>query len=283
MWELPFDVDALRLDIATSSDAEPTTEYDPPIEDFTTSDAVLRDGEQYLIMQFKNQVGWGAVLHRKLRIDTIPPEAFAISVRAGNSPTAFPLLTFEANDVTSGIERYEMTIADSEVIEITPDEAKLGYLLGELKDGTYTVRVTAYDYAGNSTESSVPVLITAGWLPPLETVEERSVWEFFSGKNLVIIILLGIILFLLIHMMLERKRHTRKEEKLRKETKEIQDQMEKIFSALRDEIYEQINTITKRPRLSKKEKEAVEGLHQALEVSETLIEKEIGDVKEILK
>ncbi|MCD5381705.1 MAG: hypothetical protein LR017_00130 [Candidatus Pacebacteria bacterium] len=283
VWELPFDVDALRLDIATSSDAEPTTEYDPPIEDFTTSDAVLRDGEQYLIMQFKNQVGWGAVLHRKLRIDTMPPEAFAISVRAGNSPTAFPLLTFEANDVTSGIERYEMTIADSEAIEITPDEAKLGYLLGELKDGTYTVRVTAYDYAGNSTESSVPVLITAGWLPPLETVEERSVWEFFSGKNLVIIILLGIILFLLIHMMLERKRHTRKEEKLRKETKEIQDQMEKIFSALRDEIYEQINTITKRPRLSKKEKEAVEGLHQALEVSETLIEKEIGDVKEILK
>ena len=59
--------------------------------------------------------------------------------------------------------------------------------------------------------------------------------------------------------------------------------MEKIFSALRDEIYDQIVTITKRPRLSAKEKEAVEGLHQALEVSETLIEKEISDVKKILK
>ena len=59
--------------------------------------------------------------------------------------------------------------------------------------------------------------------------------------------------------------------------------MEKIFSALRDEIYDQINTITKRQRLSKKEKEAVENLNQALEVSETLIEKEIGDVEKILK
>ena len=32
-----------------------------------------------------------------------------------------------------------------------------------------------------------------------------------------------------------------------------------------------------------KEKEAVEGLNQALEVSETLIEKEITDVSKILK
>ena len=59
--------------------------------------------------------------------------------------------------------------------------------------------------------------------------------------------------------------------------------MEKIFSALRDEIYDQINTITKRKRLSAKEKDAVESLTQALEVSETLIEKEINDVKTILK
>jgi hypothetical protein len=74
-----------------------------------------------------------------------------------------------------------------------------------------------------------------------------------------------------------------REEKLRRETRDIQDQMEKIFSALRDEIYDQINTITKRKRLSKGEKEAVDGLHQALEVSETLIEKEINDVKTILR
>jgi hypothetical protein len=59
--------------------------------------------------------------------------------------------------------------------------------------------------------------------------------------------------------------------------------MEKIFSALRDEIYDQIMSITKSKRLSPKEKEAIEGLTQALEVSETLIEKEINDVKAILK
>jgi predicted transcriptional regulator len=92
-----------------------------------------------------------------------------------------------------------------------------------------------------------------------------------------------VIILQTIYIWFEMKRSKERDEKLRRETREIQDQMEKIFSALRDEIYDQINTITKRKRLSAKEKGAVEGLTQALEVSETLIEKEISDVKTILK
>ena len=91
-----------------------------------------------------------------------------------------------------------------------------------------------------------------------------------------------IIIFEFLYILYERNKLFKKEEKIRKETMEVQDQMQKIFSALRDEIYDQINNITKRPRLSKKEKEAVDGLNKALEVSETLIEKEIKDVKQML-
>jgi len=114
-------------------------------------------------------------------------------------------------------------------------------------------------------------------------VDEKSFWDYFSPVNLFIFFLLVIILLLTIYIWYERKQLKIKEEKLRRETREVQDQMEKIFSALRDEIYDQVNAITKRKRLSKNEKEAVEGLNQALEVSETLIEKEINDVKAILK
>jgi Cohesin domain len=282
-WETPFDVDELALDISTSSDFNPVTKYDPPIDEIALNDTLLIDGIQYLTIQYKNQVGWGAILHRKILIDTIPPEKFVINVRAGNSATAFPLLTFEAKDGISGIERYEMTIADGEPIPITPDEAKLGYMLKNLEDGTYTIKVMAYDLAGNKTESSVPVLITSGWTPPLEVVVTGSIWDIFKGKNLIIIFLILLIAGLVTYIVSLKKTQEHKEQKLRKETKEIQDQMEKIFSALRDEIYDQINMITKRERLSKKEREAVEGLNQALEVSETLIEKEITDVSKILK
>jgi len=282
-WTVPFDVSSMKLDIATSADSEPQTVYDPLIEELSTNEQILIDGVQYLTLQFKNQVGWGGILHRKLMIDTLPPEKFAINVRAGNSPTSFPLITFEARDITSGIEHYEMTIADKEAVVITPDEARLGYLLKDLEDGTYTVRVVAFDFAGNKTESSVPVLITSGWHPPVVVVATTSIGDFFSGKNLIIILLLLMIIGQFMYILYKRKLQEQKEQKLRKETREIQDQMEKIFSALRDEIYDQINLITKRERLSKKEKEAVEGLNQALEVSETLIDKEITDVSKILK
>lgn len=282
-WDVPFDVDVLALDMSTSSEFEPKTVYDPPIEQLSLNEEVLTDGVQYLTMQYKNQVGWGAILHRKLLIDTLPPEQFTIDVHAGNSASAFPLLTFDADDITSGIAKYEMTIAGGETIEVTPDEAKIGYLLKEMEDGTYTIKVVAFDFAGNKTESTVAVLITAGWHPVVEVVAVTSVWDLFKGKNLVILLLLVALISQISYMLFLRKQHEHKEQKLRKETREIQEQMEKIFSALRDEIYDQINMITKHERLSRREKEAVEGLNQALEVSETLIEKEITDVSKILK
>lgn len=283
-WEVPFDVDVLALDMSTSSEFEPKTVYDPPIEQLSLNEEMLQDGIQYLTMQYKNQVGWGGILHRKIMIDTIPPEPFKIQVFQGNSSSSFPFLTFEAHDPTSGIQKYEMVVDNREPAEITPDEAKLGYMLKDIVDGTYTVKITAFDFAGNKTESTVAVIITAGWRPPSEIAAGGSIWDFFKdGKNISILILLMLLLGQTGYMVYTRKQHEQKEQKLRKETREIQDQMEKIFSALRDEIYDQINMITKHERLSKKEREAVEGLNQALEVSETLIEKEITDVSKILK
>jgi hypothetical protein len=286
-WTLPFDVNVVAVELATSSDNQPDTHktavMDPPTSEFKVTKDTIHDGIQYLSIKYKNQVGWGAVLNRKIKVDTTAPEPFTIDVRAANSTTGFPLLNFAASDTTSGIDYYDLTIADKEPIRVTPDEAKLGYLLKELVDGTYTVKVVAYDKAGNSQESTVAVLITAGWIKPTDIVKQASIWDLLTATNLFIAFLFLIIIFQFAYLWYDRKQNKIREEKLRRETREIQDQMEKIFSALRDEIYDQINLISKRPRLSKKEKEAVEGLNQALEVSETLIEKEINDVKTILK
>ncbi len=286
-WTLPFDVNAVAIEIATTSDNEPNLNsdsiIDPPVDEFRVTKDIVTDGLQYLSIRFKNQVGWGAVLNRKLQIDTSAPELFVVEVRTGSTPSSFPLITFEANDKTSGIDFYELTIADNEPIRVTPDEAKLGYLLKELEDGTYTVKVIAHDKAGNIRESTKAVLITAGWIKPVENLEEKSFWDFLTPVNLFIFFLIVVLILMVVYVWYEKKQLKIKEEKLRRETREVQDQMEKIFSALRDEIYDQVNMITKRKRLSKSEREAVEGLNQALEVSETLIEKEINDVKAILK
>lgn len=286
-WTLPFDVDAVAIEISDNPDNRPEDNEDvilePAPEEFAITADMLQDGVQYVSINFRNQVGWGTPTNRRLQIDTTPPEPFAVNVRAANSPTDFPLLNFEAVDLTSGIDFYEMTVADKEPVRISPDEARLGYLLSELEDGTYTVRVVAHDMAGNIRESSTAVLITAGWIRPLEVEEERTIWDYLTALNLFIFFLIVVIILLVVYIWYLNKATHLREEKLRRETKEIQDQMEKIFSALRDEIYDQILHITKRKRLSTKEKEAIEGLTQALEVSETLIEKEINDVKSILR
>lgn len=286
-WTLPFDVSEVAIEIATSAANVPHDNeeaiFDPAIDEFRITKDIITDGVQYFSISFQNQVGWGAVLNRKLMIDTTPPENFTVEVRASNSPTGFPTINFEATDVTSGIAYYDMYIADREPVRISPDEARLGYLLQELVDGTYTVRVVAFDQAGNERESSAAVLITAGWIAPVVEEETQSWRDYFTTFSVSVTILLLMITFLLAYIWYDKQQMKLREEKLRRETREIQDQMEKIFSALRDEIYDQINTITKRKRLSQGEKEAVDGLHQALEVSETLIEKEINDVRTILK
>ena len=286
-WSLPFDVNAVAVEISTSSDNVPYENedaiFDPPIEEFQVTADNTTDGVQYISIAYQNQVGWGTVLNRRIQIDTVPPEPFDITVVPGRSDDSFPTLRFEAEDSVSSIDYYELYINDREPVVITPDEARLGYLLGALEDGTYTVRVVAFDRAGNSTEATTPVLITAGWTPPQEEEDDWSIWDILTGLNLLILILLIIIGLLIVYIWYERKWAAEREEKLRRETREVQEQMEKIFSALRDEIYDQVNDITKRKRLSAKEREAIEGINQALEVSETLIEKEINDVKSILR
>jgi len=286
-WTLPFDVTAVAVEVSDSQENVPQDNdeaiIDPPTDEFAVNADNTTDGVQYVSINFQNQVGWGAATNRQLKIDTTAPEPFQIVVNPGSSAAAFPTLVFGAEDLTSGIDYYELTIDTDEPITITPAQAELGYLLGDLEDGTYSVYVTAYDMAGNSREADAAVLITAGWTKPIEVEETRSFWDYFTWINLLLFFLFATILLLLIYIWYERKQLRLKEEKLRRETREIQDQMEKIFSALRDEIYDQVNHITKRKRLSEKEKEAVEGLTQALEVSETLIEKEISDVKTILK
>lgn len=275
-WDIPFDVIRLAVEIATSSENEPSKIIDPPVNEFTVSAENLVDGIQYLSIQFQNQVGWGAVTNRKIQIDTTPPEKFTINVQAGTTQSSFPLLGFEAFDKTSGVVSYELIVADKEPVIVSYDEAKLGYLLKELEDGVYTVKVTAIDRAGNETVSSVPVLITAGWTKQSDAVEPTSSLSFLTGTAILLAFLVLTIILQFVYIIYEKKQYNKKVEKLRIENREVQDQVEKIFSALRDEIYDQINNITKRPRLSAKEKSAVEGLNQALEVSETLIKNDLS-------
>ena len=283
-WILPSDISEVAVEISTSSENKPENNSDAileqPIDEFTISKDLLQDGVQFLSISFKNEAGWGPALNYKIQIDNTSPEHFDIFVKNDTVSSSFPVINFEAEDKTSGIDYYEIFIASNEPIKVTPNEARLGYQLRNLENGTYSVRVVAHDKAGNIRENSQSISIMAGWVKP---VNEKSFWSLITSTNIIVLLLISIVLFQLVYILHKQKQIKLKEEKLRRENLEVQSQMEKIFSALRDEIYDQIGMINKRKRLSKNEKEAVKGLNQALEISETLIEREINDVNAILK
>ena len=286
-WALPRDVTAVAVEITDDPDSDPEQNeeaiYEPPISEFTVSPEIIQDGIQYVSVSFQTEEGWGATTNRKLQIDTTEPEPFNISVLPGVSSSSFPLLRFEAQDETSGVDYYDMIIGDSRPVKVPSYEARIGYPLAGLEDGIYEVRILAVDKAGNVRESTSTVPVSSGWIEPI-IVKEVAISSNQTNPNALLIpALIIIVLLQLAYYGYARRKQKQKEELLMKETREIREQMQKIFSALRDEIFDQINSITRRKKLSAKELEAVEGLTQALEVSETLIEKEIEDVKEILK
>jgi hypothetical protein len=285
-WLLPQSATAVAVELTTNPNNRPNNNpnaiSEPPITEFVVTEDMVEDGVQYFSIRFATEDGWDEILNRPLLIDTTAPETFSIVVNNNISASGFPVLSFDAVDLTSGIAKYEVYVGDNSPVQLTADEARLGFPLSRLEDGNYTVRVLAYDRAGNVRESVTEVLVTAGWVLPAGGGESRQFLAFVDTTHFSIVLLTTIILLLLAYGLFDRQQMLLKEAKLRKETQEIQAQMEKIFTALRDEIYEQINTITKRKRLTKAEKEAVEGLNQAIEVSEALIEKEINDVKKIL-
>lgn len=286
-WALPPGVNAVAAEITTNKNNAPeeneSVVKDPPIEELLVSSDIISEGVQYVSVNFKNEAGWGTPANRKLQIDTTEPEPFIINVQSVTLPNSFPLLKFEADDITSGIDYYEIKVANQEPLLLTPNGARAGYLLRELEDGTYTVKVVAYDMAGNMRESSVEVPITAGWVRPTEEEDEGLFSDFVTATNVFILFLLLVLILLSIYIWDTSKQAKELEIKLRHEIREIQDQMEKIFLALRDEIYDQVISITKRKKLTANEKQAVDEINQALEVSETLIEKEINDVRNVLK
>ena len=70
----------------------------------------------------------------------------------------------------------------------------------------------------------------------VDKANDSSFWSIFSLRNFFVLLLAALVLSLIGYIIYLRKQFGRKESRLRKETKEIQDQMEKIFSALRSRI-----------------------------------------------
>ena len=172
-WKLPSDVSdvAMVLDklpgtIPTQSEGLFESKQFPSLD----------DGIYYIHARYKNNIGWGPIEHYKIAVDTTPPSKFSI-VFPGGEPTdnPVPAITYNSADSLSGIARYEITIDKNDPIVVSESS----YTLPLQIPGKHTLKITAYDNAGNATSNSVSYEIIS-IEPPVITLVNKNV---FTGEG----------------------------------------------------------------------------------------------------
>lgn len=161
-WEVPSDVTAVKLLIGKIPTASPIILYSSPISEKKIED--FGDGIWYFHARFKNAYGWGATAHRKVMIDTEPPDPFEIKIDNNGDPTnPVPLLYFNTTDKISGVAYYEVVINENEIKEIDPKTAEIlkenPYPVPLQGSGKHALVVKAFDAAGNVTEVKTNIIV----------------------------------------------------------------------------------------------------------------------------
>ena len=369
-WEIPSDVTAIKLLIGQKPNAIPAVLYSPAI--FEKKLENLEDGIWYFSARFKNAYGWGEIVHRKVLIDTEPPEPFAIMVdNQGDQTNPALTLYFETKDFLSGIEHYEIKIGGKHKDTIFLDSIRDNpYKTPLLAFGKHNIIVKAFDKAGNSsiaaadveiepieapviiafpqTIASGDVLTIKGTsLYPESTIivfvkkpgeeaitnsvktDRKGDWSYIHPETLekgifqiwfqivdargaksnltdkitidvqfpaflkfsetaidylsVIVTLVAFIAVLVGIIVYGLRKVFRKRKKISKETEEAKEAVVGAFSALREEVKEQIQYLDGKEGLSKTEKQVLTKLKKALNISKRFISKEIKDIEKQLK
>lgn len=116
----------------------------------------IEDGVWYFHIKFKNKDGWGQAAHFKVQIDTQKPNPIILTFPHGSaSLDNRPVALFNTTDSLSGIDHYQVKIGDKYAYQLLPDAFALSnpYVLPPQEPGRYSMKVLAYDKAGNFIEA----------------------------------------------------------------------------------------------------------------------------------
>ncbi|MCK5027640.1 MAG: hypothetical protein KAS07_04440, partial [Candidatus Pacebacteria bacterium] len=282
-WQLLYDISAVKLLVDDKEISVPSVLYEPAVSSKTLTN--LKEGESYFHIMFRNKAGWGVPTHQRLRIDVTKPKPFVVTGNQDDLLTQDVVLRFKVEDELSGIEYYKITIDGGEIEEtvLESDLINSEYSVHIIIPGQHTVSVEAYDFAGNSaiaetTFTIKEVIVTNTKIEEEEIVEKGINWEYWF-----IIILVAITAFLVGAIVYERKAIRSEKDYIKREADEAREKLEGIFSVLRDEIEEQVIVLATKPNMTESERQILEKLKEALEISEELLDKEIEDVRKLLQ
>lgn len=174
-WKIPNTATLIKTLYNKSPDSNPTITYDNSVTQKTLSG--LQDRIFYFHLRYYDGI-WSPVAHYKFKVDSTAPNAFSPVVKSLDNKN---VVTLSATDDTSGIDYYSMSIDNGEEINIENNNLiNNEYELPILNKGDHSIVVTAYDKAGNKTESEITFVNPFSISVPELYLSSN---EIFKGQN----------------------------------------------------------------------------------------------------
>ena len=171
-WELPSGVTGVSLALNQSAYANPGPISDGLMELKEYGD--VEDGVWYFHIKFKNQYGWSRITHRKVLIDTVPPNPFVIKIQKESATDPRPILLFSTTDDLSGIEYYKVRIGEGDLFQVTEEDIKTNpYRLPLQAPGKRSIIIKALDEAENFALSSTEIQVFPIESPKILEIPKR--------------------------------------------------------------------------------------------------------------
>lgn len=279
-WELPYGISGVKTLLDQEPESTPTVLYDnPPITDKTV--VLESEGEWFFHVVFRNSGGWGAPVHRPIKVDLTPPTDLELQATGGDLEAE---LEMDVTDELSGIHHYAISINGGRATDVPAEEVTGGKYTVEFRSpGEYELAIRAVDHAGNFSEASTTVTVTG--VVQTATTDEEEVDEEggIDWGYILSLIFAALATYFYARLKYERKEYMDEKDLIKKEAAEAQEKLELIFNVLRDEVEEQVHALAQQPNLTDHERRILQKLKDAMDISEELLDKEVEDVRKLLK
>jgi hypothetical protein len=281
-WKVPPGMVSIRTLISKDQKEKPK-KVTTPIVDRQSFDG-LEEGVWYFSAQFRDDFEWGAVGVREIRIDVTPPDEYDVALlNPGNG--APPKFVLGTTDALSGMNRYEIFLQGA--IAATAKEADLvdkAFPVPPQAGGMQEVVIKAYDNAGNVREVKKQLELPLVEQPKPKGAEEEAPAQSGFRVEWIVIALFAFITGGLVAWQVQmRKVAERNQTQLLQHVIESRERNDKVFAALREEFEQLVNDFDEKPQLTAAERDLLEKLKEALDISEEVVDSDIEGLKKIIK